>query len=65
MGNKHKPDGLLPRTGIVSFRLSAPAHRELAAICIERRRTPSDIVQQVVSDWLVQHAVMHGYRSEA
>jgi hypothetical protein len=60
-----KRNGMLRRDRVVGIRLSKAAGRELDAICLEQRRTPGDLVAQVVNDWLTQHAVARGYRSEA
>jgi len=60
-----KTNGLLPRGSKLTFRLPVAARKELEAVAFECRRPASDIVAQVIADWLVQHAVVHGYRSEA
>jgi hypothetical protein len=60
-----KRNGMLRRDRVVGIRLSKAAGRELDAICLEQRRTPGDVVAQVITDWITQHAVARGYRSEA
>jgi hypothetical protein len=60
-----KTNGLLPRGSKLTFRLPVAARKELEAVAFDCRRPASDIVAQVIADWLVQHGVVHGYRSEA
>jgi hypothetical protein len=64
MEDTPKRNGLLRRERVLALRLSRAAGLELDAICLEHRRTPSDLAAQIITDWLAQHAVSHGYHSE-
>jgi HNH endonuclease len=60
-----KPNGLLTRGNVVGLRLTAAARQELNSIALELRKATSTLAAEIVTDWITQHAVARGYRSEA